>query len=358
MLRKLTLLYCTGILLSSSLPTIANAQQPPPTRYHTVNQIQELKLRSATVAPITTNRVSIDIIDGKRIITANGISRHPTGQFPGQGNPNKISEQSLKFTLPVKPIKRDHPMTYQLGIFGIGVNGVLFEPQAAEWFHGKRGSVWQYDALGGALPLGFDAHSAHVQPNGSYHYHGLPKGLLKRLHISANQPSAMVGWALDGFPIYALFAKDKNGTVQKMTSSYRLKSGMRSNGNGQPGGIYDGAFVADWEFEEGRGNLDKCNGAKIYNSAFPQGTYAYFLTENFPVIPRCFYGRPVQSGPGQRPASNRSQRGHPDLNSAAKALGISTLQLRRALGPPPPDLSRAAARLGIDVRTLREALQQ
>ena len=47
--------------------------------------------------------------------------------------------------------------------------------------------------------------------------------------------------------------------------------------------------------------------------------------------------------------ANAAPGGRPDLNTAARRLGISVQTLRRALGPPPPNLRTSAARLGISV---------
>ncbi|MFO1162141.1 MAG: YHYH protein [Reyranellaceae bacterium] len=55
------------------------------------------------------------------------------------------------------------------------------------------------EALSGARPLGIDQNKAHVQPDGSYHYHGLPTGLIDRL--GGRGMGLLVGWAADGFPI-------------------------------------------------------------------------------------------------------------------------------------------------------------
>ena len=47
---------------------------------------------------------------------------------------------------------------------------------------------------------------------------------------------------------------------------------------------------------------------------------------------------------------------HPDLAKAAAILGISEMELRNALGPPPPDLQAAAQKLGITFEKLKAAL--
>jgi len=338
-------------MIAVSAPTYA--QQPPQPRKHTVTKAGEVKLRSANVDPITASKINITIENGKRIIRANSISQHKTGAFPGAGNPNQISEQNLRYSLPVKPSMNTSPKHFQLGTFGIGVNGVIFDPQAAEWYLGKRFSKWQYDALGGALPLGFDAHVAHVQPNGSYHYHGMPNGLLKNLSFKQGQHSPLVGWALDGFPIFAVFGQGSDGIIKRLHPSYRLKAGNRPKGQQEPNGKHDGAFVADWEFIEGLGDLDACNGTFTNTKDFPDGTYAYFLTDTFPIVPRCFYGIPVESGPKRSSFGSNSR---PNLKNAAKELGVTINDLRAALGPPPPNFHQAARKLGVSEEQLRQAL--
>jgi hypothetical protein len=270
---------------------------PPPTRYHTDIESGGAILSPATQAPIAVSLISIESDERWQFISANGISEHDTGRFPGSGNPNTITVQDYSYRLPVDPIRADRVTQRSLGAFGIGVNGVLFDPSAAEWYHGVRGSPWQYEALAGAVGLSLDANYAHVQPNGIYHYHGLPTGLLDGLELSADTHSPLVGWAFDGFPIYALFGADETGDTVRMRSSYRLKAGTRPVGDDEPGGVYDGTFTADYEYVAGLGDLDACNAAFVATPEFPDGTWAYFLTETFPVVPRCFIGDPVVSGP-------------------------------------------------------------
>jgi hypothetical protein len=80
--------------------------------------------------------------------------------------------------------------------------------------------------------------------------------------------------------------------VAELKTSYRLKQGNRPDGKGEPGGTYDGAFVQDYEYVAGSGDLDECNGRSCITPEFPDGTYAYFLTREWPVIPRAFRGTP------------------------------------------------------------------
>ena len=158
----------------------------------------------------------------------------------------------------------------------------------------RSSSGWNYCALGGSIGLGLDENHAHVQPTGAYHYHGLPTGLLDHLNLTKGEHSPLIGWAADGYPIYALYGYAKKGSnnIIEHTSSYRLKKGNRPTSSNGPSGKYDGTFVEDYVYQKGLGTLDECNGCFVHTPEFPQGTYAFFLTENWPVIPRAFRADP------------------------------------------------------------------
>lgn len=248
------------------------------------------------------NRVKITTEGDFRLISSNGIPDHEPGRFPNRNNPNVISEQRYEFRMLLKPRVAEEPTVLGFNPFGVAVNGVVFDPSAAEFWRGDRQSGWQYEAMGGAIDLGVDKSHAHVQPNGAYHYHGIPTALVARLSGGKKQMT-LVGYAADGFPIYASLGfadpKSADSEVRKMKSSYQVKKGMRPDG---PRGRYDGSFVQDYEYIAGAGDLDDCNGREGVTPEFPDGTYHYFLTEAFPFIPRYLRGTPDESfrrrGPG------------------------------------------------------------
>ncbi|MCX6368337.1 MAG: YHYH protein [Armatimonadetes bacterium] len=254
------------------------------------------------------NEVKIEVREGFRYITANGIPDHVTGQFPNRGNPNSISPQNYAFRVPVKPEPDENGGTDTGQNFGIAVNGVTFDPTTAEFWNGNR--QWRYEAMTGFMGarggLGVDDNLAHVQPNGAYHYHGMPMGLLKKLDWQHKM--ALVGWAADGYPIYGNYgyssAASAKSPLKKLKASYKLKSGNRESGDG-PGGAYDGSFESDFEFTKGSGDLDPWNGRYGVTPEFPKGTYYYVLTDSYPFIPRKFRGKPDASfqrrGPGGPP---------------------------------------------------------
>lgn len=241
------------------------------------------------------SQVSIAVEGGFRVIRANGLSDHAPGQFPNRGNPNVIAAQNYTYRVPVQPQAGAQFTRLGMHPFGVALNGVVFDPGAAEWWQMDPRSGWTLDPISGSQKLGIDRHNAHVQPTGAYHYHGMPTGLVEKL--TGGQPKVVqVGWAADGFPIYGPWdysdAKSTNSAVKRMKSSYRLREGTRASG---PGGKFDGSYVEDFQFVAGAGDLDEANGRFGVTPEFPQGTYHYVLTDDFPFIPRQFRGTPDSS---------------------------------------------------------------
>ncbi len=279
-----------GLLAGALALTAAvdvDAQNRPRMRQHRATEAEALSLVKANQS-ISRNQVQISENGGQRTVTSNGVPEHDVGSFPNRGNPHEITAQSYRFSMDADPVKGSATTVARGYLVGVAVNGVPFDPGAAEYWQGNPRSGWQYEALGGAVALGLDTNYAHVQPTGAYHYHGLPVGLMQELGWSSSEASPLIGYAADGFPIYAITA-EVNGAVTEMTSSYRLKSGSRPGGD-QPDGAYDGAFVQDYTYVDGAGTLDECNGAFVTTEEYPEGTYAYFLTQSYPVIPRCLMG--------------------------------------------------------------------
>ena len=323
-LMRLKKRFFFGLIACVSV-VIVVAQQPPPPRVHTVTKKKKLNLVPANSRSDQAHRVSVEIEGSQRVIRSNGIPKHKTGSFPNAGNPNRIREQDHVYKIPADPQAADQTTPIQ-GEFGVAINGVPFDPGAGEFFDGEPG--WQYEPLSGAIALGIDVSHAHVQPNGKYHYHGLPTGLLDSVKLDPNKHSPLIGWAADGFPIYAVYgyeeSKDDGSAIKALRSSYQLKQGNRPGGNA-PDGEYDGTFVRDYEFVAGSGDLDECNGRHTITPEFPNGIYAYFLTEQWPVIPRVWRGTP----------SNDFQH-HGAMNPRNRVAGIQ--------GQPPRNRDRMSQR--------------
>jgi hypothetical protein len=175
---------------------------------------------------------------------------------------------------------------------------VLFDPSGPFW-KADVGSGWQFEVLhpANAVALGIDVNHAHTQGRGMYHYHGLPTGLLWDLTVAApDRPMHLLGYAADGFPIYGPECPsdpaDLKSRTRRLQSSYCVRAGTRQDG---PMGRHDGTFVEDFEYDPKRGDLDECNGRTGVTPEFPNGTYYYVLTDEFPFVPRMYRGTPDPS---------------------------------------------------------------
>jgi len=254
----------------------------------------------------------------QRILSGNGIPNHEVGTFPNNNNPNTIREINVnkRFTLCPEIISESG-----LEIVGpalaiaYAINSVKFDPGTAgrcndlgECSLAQGQGNWNIEALGhDTFNFGDDMNHAHVQPNGAYHYHGMPELLVD--FFGDNQGMTLVGWASDGFPVYARYGysntNDSNSTIKSLIPSYRLKLQPDSNrpmvltslaggpgqGNTSPNTpIAMGAFTQDYEYVEGLGDLDQCNGRFGVTPEFPSGIYYYVVTDDFPFFTRCLKG--------------------------------------------------------------------
>jgi hypothetical protein len=280
--------------------------------------------------PALTNRVKITTSEKFREFEVNSLPDHAHGRFPNPGNPHKITPQPSRYRIPLNPVPLPKPRPVGMGAFGLALNGILFEPAAAEFWQNDRRSGWQYEALGHHLDLGADANHAHVQASGKYHYHGIPTGLVTQ--VNGDQGFALLGYAADGYPVYSNRSyenpHDSLSPLQPLRSSYRIKSGQRKDG---PEGPYDGAYVQDYEFIAGLGDLDIANGHHGVTPEFPEGTYYYVITSTFPFIPRFWqgepgpdFGRPVgaNQAPGAGPSSGPRNRTRGAVSDAFPALTV------------------------------------
>ena len=255
----------------------------------------------------SSNQFSITTSGDLRKITANNIPAHNVGLFgnsSGALNPNSISAQNSSYDIDLTPSKAN-AKTQLLNngpeySFGVLLNGVEVDPVAAEpWPHTKpvtNNHNWDWNLEATMVDIGLDCNTAHVQPTGKYHYHGVPKLYLESITSNSNE-MMHVGWAADGFPIYYRYgyesASDNSSSVRSLSSSYQMKSGERpGDGDSAPCGQYSGVYSADYEYIDGLGDLDECNGREGVTPEFPDGTYYYVITNEYPGIPRCFVGTP------------------------------------------------------------------
>jgi hypothetical protein len=109
----------------------------------------------------------------------------------------------------------------------------------------------------------------------------------------------LVGWAFDGFPVYWKYGQlTKGGPVITMKSGWTLKKTRKVGSDPVPNTrkFPLGTFVNDYEYTQGTGDaaLDECNGRECYSPDFGKVIYCYFITEEFPYIPRCLRGTPTE----------------------------------------------------------------
>lgn len=248
-----------------------------------------------------------------RYLSATGIPDHTVGTFPNANNPNAINTQNVSWNMVLAPSK--NASYTAIAPAGYAFNGVKFDPATAGSCPSGASSTSSCSLIGGSNPwdlegiapnptfnFGLDSNNAHVQPNGAYHYHGMPTGILTEM----NKGTAMtlVGFALDGFPIYARYGFsipiNSSSATKVMASSYQIKSSP-SAGRPSVTTFPMGTFTQDYTFISGSGDLDVCNGRYGVTPEFPKGIYHYFITDSYPYIQRCIMGSATTSTGGPTP---------------------------------------------------------
>ncbi len=243
--------------------------------------------------------------NGLRLMTANGIPDHATGTFPNPDDPHSIAEQTITYAATLSPITLSGS-GQPIKVSGYALNGIKFDagtagrcesgtidPSTCDLAGGS--GPWNIEFLGQSIfAFGADASHGHVQATGEYHYHGIPEAMLSAEN-RAGKAMQLIGWAADGFPIYARYGHDnpEAGTspLRAMQSSYRLKS-VPDADRPDAAIMPMGTFTQDFEYSEGAGDLDECNGRFGVTPEFPAGIYHYYATDSFPFIQRCVKGSP------------------------------------------------------------------
>jgi hypothetical protein len=196
-----------------------------------------------------------------RIVRANNLPRHPSGEFPIRPgsrafqfdrNPNRIGEQRILLTLPTAPRTAARPSCLPMGMIGFAISGVaIFNAFDAG---GRDAPAYEIQ----------DRCNGHPERSSQYHYHNWSPCL------TAAAPNAPVGWMLDGFPI--LGPIDDNG--RELTNA----------------------------------DLDECHGrtGPVLIDGRVVTTYHYRFTREFPYSAGCFRGTPIAlprrgPPPGMRP---------------------------------------------------------
>jgi hypothetical protein len=297
------------------------------------NSVSSASATVTPVAPISTSAVlcpySYSQPNGKALLqstvnwTCNTTTRTMTStqipDYPAEslytGNPNPMRAQAdpaVTFTLlPAQTGSID----VSAHIVAWAKNGVKFDPATAEVCPSSgakqytcptvtSGTTYNIEALGQSLfSAGVDNANAHVQPNGAYHYHGMPTKYMKWLASGQTDTTTAVavqhyfiGFAVDGFPIYAKYgygnSLDAASAVREIKSSFRKKTTGELSSERIGFGLAIGTFTQDFIYDPTGtgGDLDECNGRFAKSPEFPSGIYTYYITEDFPFIMRCLKG--------------------------------------------------------------------
>ncbi|QPG60319.2 YHYH protein [Shewanella eurypsychrophilus] len=256
--------------------------------------------------------ISISMSAGDCIVQANDIPNHDFNDAEASFATN-VSEQDSNYVLTSQPQQAQNSTALNLGVTNaVMLNGVVIDLLAAACYgvgneplglekigcgQDQSDNPWRYDPMSALNNFGTDAHNAHVQPDGTYHYHGSPMAMYDLDCEATGEASPVIGFAADGFPVFGpCFQEPQSSLVRKAESSFVLKGDGTArqavNGYTTPvagvGGIvsnnYDGQFRGDYEFLSGQGDLDECNGMTI------DGQYGYYITDSYPWVLNCYQG--------------------------------------------------------------------
>ena len=179
-------------------------------------------------------------------------------------------------------------------------SGAVFDSQVFEWRYNLQTNS-DFDTAYGAVFQGYN-----TQYGGEYAHISNPQRLRYvlgdnmildaqnniREQEGSLEHSPILGWAFDGNPIYGPYGYDDptnlSSAIRRMESSYALVPNLVYDAdiNPIPARIDGpslveyaaGAFVEDYRFNFGTGDLDQYNGRFCKTPEFPNGTYCYFVT--------------------------------------------------------------------------------
>ena len=276
-------------ILSLSITTFLNAQCDPVPIF----------------ANDSTHAVCFEEIANTRHIYTNDIPDHAYGPF---GGPNNIAGQDFEYNMCLYPTFNS--MTTPLSqdttsqgcgggiVFGLSHQGVLYSPFARlYWVNPNTQQENLNFEIEAEFTLNMDLNGGHVNNLSRYHYHNVPIDYLTNdLGVDGSTHSPLMGYAADGFPIYYKYlytdAMNASSGITGFQSDYQMLTGNRpGDGITAPNGIYDGTYIQDYQQIPSQSELDECGGRYGVTPEYPNGTYYYVLTDNWPYIPRCLKGK-------------------------------------------------------------------
>ena len=234
--------------------------------------------------------------DGNLLISSTGIPNHDFESGPGCC----AQENEYQWIIPGEPaIAEELTWAPNRGAIAITVTGVpIFGPEEGpggdavalhfDYFEEDRQpiviGVCGGHSAGTIYHYHFDANCIHWHEENPENSNDWKEYDPEKIDSTIHSP--IIGFAFDGFPIYGPYGWDEYGEVIGMTTSYKLKDG--ENG-------YNG--IDSWEYTEGLGTLDECNGHFFSTPEAPKGIYHYHSTSKngdgligFPYFLLCYKG--------------------------------------------------------------------
>ena len=208
--------------------------------------------------------VSVECTDTELVVTSNGM---PSYTFESI-TPNGLNEQTWEWRVPLQPTVAASTTSI------VNVLGPLaFTTTGLPIYGPTEGPTPTREAFGDPIYNGIlDTCGGHTGYNADYHYHALYSDVYCNL-----TSSVIIGYALDGFPIY-----NSVGCLDiDCTETAQFVSGYDVTGD--PTSYSWNAYTYN---ATGKTNvLDECNGR-----IGPDGTYRYHATDAFPYVIGCFSG--------------------------------------------------------------------
>ena len=260
-------------------------------------------------------------------VKATGIPAFVTGPF-ATGPVTTAANNNYTIKIPLTPTVATTKTLVGNGTIAAFINGtVAYNAGDAGSYNNQN--KWHSNAVY-FENIGFDCAHGHPGPMTSdYHHHQNPSAfnietvpsssicnvyLADGLYVpNAASHGPLIGFAADGFPIYGAYGytdpMDATTPIKRMTSSYQLRNitarttlpdgtaavgptlteMVQIMGPGQPTiQAILGAYLEDFEYVAGLGDLDENNGRFCKTPEYPNGIYCYFATidaNNKPVYP-------------------------------------------------------------------------
>ena len=149
---------------------------------------------------------------------------------------NKVSIINWKFKMPINPTEDNTKTALGTATIGIAINGVPLYNQYAAGNTPLTTTSGEY--------LSFDLYGGHPTPNNEYHYHIEPNWI-----TAEYGKSALVGFLLDGFPVYGPLEGGQTLTSDDLDDYH----GHEHETDEYPAGIYHYHITADSPYINGNG---------------------------------------------------------------------------------------------------------